>query len=226
MGFEKFCSMNWKELTVMSLIEDFFKANNKFLALLGGMGLIIGSLVGFGACSLIDRDDDTLNVEEVRREIDILQSQLDEKDSEIEALKDSIGDLQVERTCIISDVEWHLQEDYLIVYISNVSDYRTVLTSVGVRYEDPDAAWYFSESENPIWTISIPPGQNSSSYYWYEENSEAPVGFLAPNRYYKIAITYFGGYDEITTRSPGGSGDGGTGGQEQDPEETSIEPVG
>lgn len=210
------------------VFRKIIEVDHEALAFMTIVCLIIGGIVGFGVCRLSRGGDSSIEskdtILELQTEIDRLQRNLEDKNSEIEILNNAIAEAQHDIRCIISYVEWNVPEDYLIVNISNPTEFNTGLTSVGVRKDEPGSTWHFCTDENqPIWTYAIPPGQNSCSYTWAEGGSNAPTGFLAPNTYYRIAITYLGGYDEISSYSGGGGG--GSGQQEEEPDGETFDPV-
>lgn len=197
------------------------------LAFLTVVCLIAGGILGFGACKFSREEDLSMEskntILELQTEVDRLQSDLENKNSEIEILNNTIAEAQYDLRCIISHVDWNVSDDYLIVNISNPTEYKTGLTSVGVRKDEPGSTWYFCNDENqPVFTYAIPPGQDSCLFPWTEVGSNAPAGFLVPNTYYRIAITYLGGYDEVSSYSGGG---GGSSQQEEESDGETFDPV-
>ncbi|KXA89316.1 hypothetical protein AKJ37_04465 [candidate division MSBL1 archaeon SCGC-AAA259I09] len=71
------------------------------------------------------------------------------------------------------------------------------LVAIGVKRFEPESEWYY---QDPII------GGNTAQIFtchWLEGLAEAPEGFLAPDTWYRVAIWYTGGYDEVTANSSG-----------------------
>ncbi len=163
--------------------------------------VVIGSLVGFGICTLRQRDKQSESsgelegmIQELETELRNIRDVLVDRDSEIEALSTSLNALRPGDRPRILSVGMDIPKDNINLAV-DIIDFQYSTIAVGVKRVEPESEWYY---QDPI------VGGNTSTkfdFYWLEGVAGAPEGFLAPDTLYRVAIWYDGGYDEVTVNS-------------------------
>ena len=171
------------------------------LAFLTVILVAIGSLVGFGICTLRQGDKQSESsgelesmVQELETELSNIREVLEDRNSEIQALNSSLGALRPGDRPRILSVRIDLSMDNICAGVDMIN-FGYSIFAIGVKSVDPESEWYY---QDPIL------GTNTATkfdFYWLEELAEAPEGFLAPDTWYRVAIWYDGGYDEVTANS-------------------------
>lgn len=168
--------------------------------------VVTGSLVGFGICTMRRGErqsepsgDLNAMIKELETELSSVRDMLEVRDTEIEALNSALAYAKGDTEAIIISVEWNIANDNLRL-LAKFYTTGMRLQTIGVKRVEPESDWY--SVQNPIEDPEYPPSL-IFGYYWNEEDAGAPEGFLTPNTQYRVAMTYLGGYDEVTVNSSG-----------------------
>ncbi|OKY78924.1 MAG: hypothetical protein BTN85_1429 [Candidatus Methanohalarchaeum thermophilum] len=178
------------------------------LAFLSVVFLITGSLVGFGICTMRQEDgrtgyhgDPDAMILELETELSSVRRMLEVKDSKIEALESSLSTLRKEdeKPRIIA-VEMNSTTGNVSVCVDFFDPQvnQLGLIAIGVKSVESESEWYYQDPiAGDITSTKI-------AYYWLKENVEAPQDFLETDTWYRVAVWYFGGYDEVIVNSSEG----------------------